>query len=100
MEFGTGIDTLDTLVLYTMSKEAAELVKQRFIELGANGESVSYMDCVLFDSALEVLGEEQEYYGYADDEWADIIKQRNDALTRFKTVKTIDVTDTWREVLS
>lgn len=100
MASGTKIETMDTLIKYTMSKEAAELVKQRFIELGANGESVSYMDCVLFDTALEVLGEEQAYYGYADDEWREMMRVRLDGEKRFKVVRTIDVTDTWREVLS
>ena len=100
MAAGTSIETMDTLVKYTMSKTAAGLVKQRFMEMVKHGESVSYMDCVLFDSALEVLGEEQEYYGYADDEWAEMTKSRKEAEKRFHAVKTVDVTDTWREVLS
>lgn len=99
MAAGSNIETMDTLVKYTMSREAAEQVKSRFVEMGIRGEPVSYMDCVLFDAALEVLGEEQAYYGMSDDEWQETLRKRAEGEKRFKTVKTIDVTDTWREVL-
>lgn len=100
MTAGSNIETMDTLVKYTMSREAAEQVKRRFVDMSARGEGISYMDCVLFDAALDVLGEEQEYYGIGDDEWQETLKTRREAEKRYKTVRTIDVTDTWREVLS
>lgn len=100
MAAGSGIETMDTLVKYTMSKEAAENIKRRFVELSMHDASVSYMDCILFDAALEVLGEEQAYYGLADDEWKETLRLRAEAERRYRTVKTVDVTDTWREVLS
>lgn len=99
MTAGTGVETLRTLVRYTMSKEAAEDVKARFVEMSAAGESLSYMDCVLMDAALDVLGLEQAYYGIPDDEWAETLRGRKEAEARYDRVKTIDVTDTWREVV-
>jgi hypothetical protein len=83
-----------------MSKETAEDVKARFVDTSAAGESLSYMDCVLMDAALDVLGLEQAYYGIPDDEWAETLRRRRDAESRYEKVKTIDVTDTWREVAS
>lgn len=100
MTAGSNIETMDTLVKYTMSREAAEQVKKRFVDMAASGEAISYMDCVMFDAALDVLGEEQAYYGIGDDEWDEMLKARREAEKRYKTVRTIDVTDTWREVLS
>jgi len=93
------VHTQDTLIRYTMNAEAAEKVKTAFVDMSASGESLSYMDCVLFDAALDVLGIEQEYYGYGDDEWAEIQKGRKDAESRFGTVRTVDVSDTWKEIL-
>ena len=100
MTAGSNIETLDTLVKYTMSKEAAEQVKKRFVDIAASGAGVSYMDCIMFDAALDVLGEEQAYYGIGDDEWNEMLKARRENERRYKTVRTIDVTDTWKEVLS
>lgn len=100
MSAGSGIGTLSVLVKYTMSKEVAELVKNRFEEMGFNDESVSYLDCVLFDAALEVLGIEQEYYGIGDEDWQATLADRAAAEKRYNEVKVIDVTDTWKEVLS
>ena len=94
-----GVHTLDVLVQYTMSRTVAETVKRRFIDMGIAGVSQSYMDCVLFDAALNVLGEEQAYYGLSDEEWEDIQEQRKKADAAFGQVKVIDVTDTWKEVL-
>ena len=99
MAEGSEIETMDTLIKYTMSEDAARQIKERFIDMGIRGEGVSYMDCVLFDSALEVLGEEQEYYGLSDEEWQENLKRRKASEARFKKIRTIDVTDTWREVL-
>lgn len=98
-EHGTPVETLDVLLKYTMSEDVARTLKNRFIEISSEGGGVSYMDCVLFDAALGVLGEEQAYYGLDDDEWKDTLKAREKLEKRFKTVKVIDVTDTWREVL-
>lgn len=95
---GTPIETMDTLVRYTMSRKAAEDVKRSFMERSRAGEGVSYMDCVLFDAALGVLGEEQAYYGMSDEEWAEKLKGRAAEEKRYRHVKTVDVTDTWREV--
>jgi hypothetical protein len=100
MTAGSNIETMDTLVKYTMSREAAGQVKKRFVDMSARGEAISYMDCVLFDAALDVLGEEQEYYGIGDDEWQETLKARRENEKRYKTVRTIDVTDTWKEVLA
>lgn len=99
MTAGTGVETLGILVRYTMSKATAEQLKRRFADMSARDESVSYMDCVLHDAALDVLGLEQAYYGIPDDEWQEILRQRHEADRRYSSVKTIDVTDTWREVL-
>ena len=93
------VHTLDVLVKYTMSREVAETVKERFIDMGIAGKSQSYMDCVLFDAALDVLGEEQDYYGIGDEEWREIQEQRKKADKAFGQIKVIDVTDTWKEVL-
>ena len=94
-----GVHTLDVLIKYTMARDVAETVKQRFIDMGIAGKSQSYMDCVLFDAALDVLGEEQAYYGIGDEEWKEIQEQRQKADKAFGQVKVIDVTDTWKEVL-
>ena len=94
-----GVHTLDVLVKYTMSRTVAETVKRRFIDMGIAGASQSYMDCVLFDAALAVLGEEQAYYGLSDEEWKDIQTQRKKADAAFGKIKVIDITDTWKEVL-
>ena len=99
MTAGTGVETLGVLVRYTMSEKAAEEVKARFVELSMAGASLSYMDCVLMDAALDVLGLEQAYYGIPDDEWAETLRRRKEAEARYDKVKTIDVTDTWREVV-
>lgn len=100
MTAGTGVETLGILIRYTMSRAAAEQLKERFADMSARGESISYMDCVLHDAALDVLGLEQVYYGIPDDEWQEILRQRHAAERRYSSVKTIDVTDTWREVLA
>lgn len=94
-----GVHTLNILVKYTMSRALARTVKQRFIDMCIAGKSQSYMDCVLFDAALDVLGEEQAYYGIEDEEWKEISEQRQKADKAFGQVKVIDVTDTWKEVL-
>lgn len=94
-----GVHTLDVLVKYTMSRKTAEQVMKRFIDMGIAGQSQSYMDCVLFDAALDVLGEEQAYYGLSDEEWKNIQEQRKKADATFGQIKVIDVTDTWKEVL-
>ena len=99
MTAGVAAEVLDLLVRFTMSKEAAEAVKARFTDMAARGEDVSYLDCVLFDAALDALGMEQKYYGMSDDEWQETLKQRKAAAARYSGVKTIDVTGTWREVL-
>lgn len=98
MSIGSTVKTLDVLIKYTMSRAVAEKVKSRFIDMGLNGDSPSYLDCVLFDAALEVLGEEQAYYGIPDEDWQ---RQQEEAkeMERRYTVKTIDVTDTWHELL-
>lgn len=100
MASGTEVKTLDTLILYTMSKEVAEKVKDRFTEMGINGEDPSYLDCVIFDAALEVLGIEQAYYGISDSEWEDIVRQRKIGEKQFGSVRTIDITDTWNEIMT
>ena len=99
MTAGVEADVLDLLIRFTMSAEAAEEVKTRFADMSARGEPVSYLDCVLFDAALDVLGIEQEYYGIPDDEWQETLRQRR-AQDRWYggNVKTIDVTSTGREV--
>lgn len=99
MTAGVGAEVLDLLIRFTMSKEAAEAVKARFVDMSARGESVSYLDCVLFDAALDVLGLEQQYYGIPDDEWRETLRQRKAVERQYRGIKTIDVTDTWREVL-
>ena len=95
---GVGLETLDVLVKFRMSREVAEKVKRRFTELSRDGSGVSYMDCVLFDAALSELGEEQSYYGIDDAEWADVMEKRASAEARYASVKTIDITDAWRIV--
>ena len=95
----TELRTKNILIKYTMSKAAAEDIKTRFIDMEINGESPSYMDCILFDTALDVLGIEQVYYGIGDEEWQRIQTERKEADKRFAKIKTIDVTDTWKEVL-
>lgn len=91
-------NTRRILVEYTMSRDAAEEVKNRFEELNRDEEEVSYLDCALFDAALEVLGEYQEYNGLTDEEWEDELADRERIKSQYK-VKVIDVTDTWREVM-
>lgn len=99
MTVGVAAETMNLLIRFTMSRETAESVKTRFVDMSARGESVSYLDCVLFDAALDVLGLEQEYYGMPDDEWREILRQRRAVERQYRGIKTIDVTDTWREVL-
>lgn len=98
MADGAEVHTLDTLVRFTMSDEVAQTIEQRFQDRASNGESLSYMDCVLFDAALERLGHEQAYYGRSDEEMAEIIKARGEIERQFYSVRTVDVTDTWREL--
>ena len=98
MTAGVGAEVLDLLVKFTMSKETAERVKDRFVDMSAKSASVSYLDCVLFDAALDVLGIEQKYYDIPDDEWQETLKTRARAERLYSAVKTIDVTDTWREL--
>ena len=100
MAAGSTVRVMDTLIKYTMSREAAEKVKQRFTDMSAANESVSYLDCVLFDAALEVLGEEQAYYGMTDAEWQEAKERAAAEERQFAHVRTIDVTDTWHEVMS
>lgn len=99
MSIGSPVKTLDVLIKYTMSPAVAVEIRDAFIGLSNKGESVSYLDCILFDAALEVLGEEQAYYSYSDEEWQDIQDKRKKAEKRYGRVRTIDVTDTWREVM-
>ena len=99
MTAGVAAETMNLLVRFTMSKETARAVKAQFTDMAARGEDVSYLDCVLFDAALDALGMEQKYYGIPDDEWQETLKQRKAAAARYSGVKTIDVTGTWREVL-
>lgn len=98
--FGSEIRTQDTLIRYTMSKSVAEKIKNRFIEMSTDGESPSYLDCVVFDEALSILGEFQQYYGYTDAEMEEVRKAQRVADETFGAVKVIDITDTWKEVLS
>lgn len=99
MTQGYPIETKGELVRFTMSKEAAESVKQLFTDMSKNGAPVSYLDCVLFDAALDVLGIEKEYYGVSDEEWEQTVREREEQEKRYGTIRTIDVTDTWREVM-
>lgn len=99
MARGAPVRTRGELIKYTMSKHVACEVRDAFIDLSNKGESVSYLDCILFDAALEVLGEEQGYYGYSDEEWEEIQDTRRRAEKRYGRVRTVDVTDTWREVM-
>lgn len=99
MAKGSPVNTRGELIKYTMSPHVACEVRDAFIELGREGEPVGYLDCVLFDAALEVLGEEQSYYGYSDEEWAGIQNERKRAERRFSRIRTVDVTDTWRETM-
>ncbi len=98
MAAGVAVDTVGALVRFTMSEDAARKIRDRFEEMGMRGDSPSYLDCVLFDAALERLGVERQYYGYDDDEWAERMAERRTAERRCRAVKTIDVTDVWREV--
>ena len=100
MAAGSTVRTMDTLIKYTMSKEAAGQIKQRFEAMSAAGESVAYLDCVLFDAALEVLGEEQAYYAMTDAEWQEAKERAAAEERQFAHVRTLDVTDTWHEVMS
>ena len=92
---GVGLETLDLLVKFKMSRERAEQIKCRFGELSRDGSSVSYLDCVLFDAALATLGEEQAYYGFDDSEWREIVEKRERYEARYAEVKVIDITDSW-----
>lgn len=98
MASGAPVNTLDILIKYKMSRKLAERVKERFIDMGLKGESVSYLDCVYFDTALEVLGEEQAYYGYGDDDWAKLQAERVETDKRYRVV-TVDVTKELEEAL-
>ena len=91
MAAGAPVNTLGTLIRYTMMRGTAERVKRRFIEMSMRDEPVSYLDCVFFDAALETLGEEQAYYGYSDDEWRKMLDDRAAAETRYRVVE-VDVT--------
>jgi len=91
---GIGSEVLGLLLRFTMSKETAEAVKTRFSDMSARGEPVSYLDCVLFDTALDTLGIEQEYYGMSGEEWQETVKQREKTARKYETVKTIAIPDT------
>ena len=93
------IETKGELVKFTMSKEAAEEVKDLFTSMSKAGDPVSYMDCVLFDAALDVLGLEKEYYNMSDEEWEQAVQERKETEKRYARIRVIDVTDTWREVM-
>lgn len=92
---GVVVETLGVLIKFRMSREVAGKVKRRFAELIRDGAGVSYLDCVLFDSALSELGEEQSYYGIDDDEFAEVMKKRAMAEASHEAVRIIDVTDAW-----
>ncbi len=98
MATGVPLKTLGAVVRFTMSSEVAEKVKSRFVDMGMRGESPTYLDCILFDAALERLGIEREYYGLDADEWDLRVAEREAVESRFDVVKTVDVTDAWREV--
>lgn len=97
MAAGVVVDTVGAVVRFTMSEEAATKIKDRFSRMAAQGDSPSYIDCVLFDAAVERLGLEREYYGYDDAELAERMAERR-AAEHGRRVKTIDVTDTWHEL--
>ena len=99
MACGSTIETLDTLVKFTMSEGTAKTIKRRFTEMSAAGEGVSYLDCVLFDAALEALGEEQAYYGMSDDEWEAAQRANEATERRCRHVIVVDVTNAWRGLL-
>lgn len=86
MAEGAPVNTLNVLIKTTMSRELAETVKERFEDMGSHGMSVSYLDCIYFDAALEVLGEEQAYYGYGDDEWREILAERVETEKRYRVI--------------
>ena len=99
MACGSTIETLDTLVRFTMSKDTARTIKRRFVEMSAAGDGVSYLDCVLFDAALEARGAGQAYDGMSDDEWQETLRTREDRARRHRHVLVIDVTNEWRGIL-
>jgi hypothetical protein len=98
MAAGVPLRTLGVVVRFTMSKDAAEKVKTRFVDMARRGESPNYLDCVMFDAALEKLGVEREYYGLDPDEWDLMLAERETSESVFGSVKTVDVTDAWREL--
>ena len=98
MADGEPVNTLNVLIKTTMSRELAERVKERFIDAGTQGRSLSYLDCVYFDAALEVLGEEREYYGYGDEDWETIVKERAETEKRYRVVVD-DVTNKLTEAM-
>lgn len=93
------VGTLDTLILYKMSAETARTIRDRYKEMSRNDEPVSYLDCILFDTALETLGEYRAYYGLSDEDWEAELASRKAAEKTFEHVLTIDVTKTWKELL-
>lgn len=97
MAAGIVADTVGAVVRFTMSEGTAKKIKNRFSRMAAQGDSPSYIDCALFDAALERLGLEREYYGYDDAEWVERMAERKTAESG-RRVKTIDVTDTWHEL--
>ena len=98
MAEGEPVNTLNVLIKTTMSRDIAEMVKERFEDMGSRGMSVSDLDCVYFDAALEVLGEEQAYYGYGDDEWREILAERAEMEKRYRVVVD-DVTKKLKKAL-
>lgn len=98
MAAGVPLRTLGVVVRFTMSKDVAEKVKARFVDMAKRGESPNYLDCVMFDAALEKLGVEREYYGLDPDEWDLRLAERETSESVFGSVKTVDVTDAWREL--
>ena len=93
------VNTLDTLILYKMSKETARTIMDRYREMSRKDEPVSYLDCILFDTALETLGEYPAYYGLSEEEWQAELDSRKASEKSFGHVLTIDVTKTWKELL-
>ena len=98
MAAGVPLRTLGVVVRFTMSKDVAEKVKSRFVDMARRGESPNYLDCVMFDAALEKLGLEREYYGVDPDEWDLKLAERETVESMFGGVKTVDVTGAWREL--
>lgn len=98
MAQGAPVNTCDIMIKFKMTKAIAKKIKKRLAEMGLAGESVSYLDCVLFDVALETLGEEQTYYELTDEEWEQQQAERKEAEKRYR-VRTIDVTDILKGVL-